>query len=152
MKLSDLCNMRNNATEQQRRNHDKKKELIKHQCMSQKLNSIDLFICQVFNISANEYKLIKNPYDVFSYAKSLTWKMMFQANVKDKTKKLQIIKEKLMELLNAMGSDIANKIVKVIISQLLSLFKTASYFINTHLITENILTQNTYYKTLTSRP
>jgi hypothetical protein len=141
-----------NPTDEQKRAYEKKQKLLEDQCMSQELNPLDLFLCKVLFISVNEYKKILSPYDITSFTNRWFYRVTFQFNVKNKIKKLEIIKQKLMKMLNAMDKDIVNKIVKVIISQLLSLFKTASCFIDTYLITKNILTQTTYYKTLTSRP
>lgn len=67
-----------------------------------------------------------------------------------KKKKIKLLFESLKKILN-LDSFTIQKIVNILINQL-ELFKIALHFTDTTQINKNILTQTTYYKTLTKRP
>lgn len=67
-----------------------------------------------------------------------------------KIKKIKSLFQSLKKILNLNDFDI-QKIVNILINQI-ELFKIALHFTDATQINKNILTQTTYYKTLTKRP
>lgn len=65
---------------------------------------------------------------------------------------IKVKKTRLIESLNSFDFNVIFIVLIKIITARFNQFKTALRFIDTQTITENILTQTTYYKTLTSRP